>query len=480
MRREKFIEEYARSLNQGNAGLFVGAGLSMRAGYPSWKGLVRDMAGEIGLDVEQEPDLAGVVQYFLNRAGKTRTRLARVIKDELGPEKPIPRVLETLARLPLKIIWTTNYDTLLERAWGEQRLHLEVNTDKGHIINDDPAAHAQLYKMHGSVHSPSDVVIAKGDYENYRRERGEFLNLLHSHLVSRRLLFLGFSFTDPNLSQLFTLIRESFGDTPPEHYAVVLRPQRDGFKGRGSKANFEYAIRRHELWVEDLQNYGINSVELDDWNELDELIDAVERKLASSSVMVSGSYPDDADPSERHKIETIALSIGKLLARDGYRLVSGFGLVVGSAVLSGVVEEVYKSSIPNLEKCLFLRPFPRTIPAGQKRDKFYERYREDLIRQAGVCIYISGLKRQGNSVTTANGVLAEYEISKALGRIPIPIGATGGAAAEIWNAASADFGNIYGKMPRRLFDELNKPFPTTEKLVEAVDNILKWLKKNMI
>src|SRR6266446_3138308 len=174
MRKRDFIEAYAKSLLQGTAGLFIGAGLSIRAGYPSWRALVRDMADEIGLDVDQENDLAGVVQYFLNRAGKTRTRLARTIRDHFGEEKPIPAIFRTLARLPLRHIWTTNYDTLPERAWREQRKRLDVKSGDKDVPMENPWCHATLYKMHGTIEHPSEVIIAKSDYEAYRRTRPGF------------------------------------------------------------------------------------------------------------------------------------------------------------------------------------------------------------------------------------------------------------------------------------------------------------------
>ncbi|MES0022311.1 MULTISPECIES: SIR2 family protein [unclassified Mesorhizobium] len=481
MRHEKFIEEYVQALQQENAGLFVGAGLSTSAGYPSWKDLVHDLAEDIGLDVNLETDLPGVVQYFLNSAGRKRTRLASLISKEIGIDKRIPEILHTLARFPLKHIWTTNYDELLERAWREQRLFLEVNTTKQNLVINNPAAHAQLYKMHGTVGNPSDVVIAKGDYEGYRRERGEFLNLLHSHLVSRRMLFLGFSFTDPNLSQLFTLIRDSFGDMPPEHYAVVKRPQRGDFAGRGAKARFAYADRRHKLWVKDLENYGIQCIEVDAWAELDELMKAVEQRLAAASVMVSGSCPEvlpEGEPDYRRKIEAVAQGVGKFLIHENYRIVSGFGLVVGSATLSGALDELYRDVAPNLERRLFLRPFPQLIPPGQDRQEFYRRYREDLVRQAGACVFICGAKIDGNSVVVADGVIAEYDILKALGRTPIPIGATGGAAQKIWEAVNANFPAVFGTMPRRSFDILNDATAVPEQLIKAVGDILKWVRKN--
>lgn len=478
MRKADLIKVYSEAIIRGNAGLFIGAGLSLRAGYPSWRRLVKDMAEEVGLDVEREADLAGIVQYFLNRAGKTRTRLARTITDHFGDEKSIPAVFRILARLPLRHIWTSNYDTLAERGWREQRKQLDVKSRDKDLIHESPWAHATLYKMHGTVEHPSEVVIAKGDYESYRRTRPGFLHLLTGHLVSRRLLFLGISFTDPNLNHLFTVMREAFDDTPPEHFTIVHIPKRNEYR---TATLFKYAKRRHALWVEDLLNYGIQAIEVEEYEEIDEILEGIERRLSIRSVLVSGSFPDTRDPADvdqRTKIEQTAHAIGRMLAHRDYRLVSGFGLVVGSAALSGALDEFNRQATPNFERNLFLRPFPQLVPAGVKPKDYYSHYREDLVAQAGACIFIAGFNDRGGRRVAADGVIKEFEVAAAASRVPIPIAATGGAAAEIWRIVQADYRRYYGSMPKRLLNALNNTTASAERLAKAVENILAWLKQN--
>ena len=481
MKREKFIDLYVQEIDQGRAGLFIGAGLSMKAGYPSWKTLVTEMAEELGLDIEREHDLAGLVQFSLNKAGRVRTRLTSIISENFSEHRPVPEVFRTLARLPIKSVWTTNYDELIERAWAAQRLRMDIKTENHQLAADNPAAHAVLYKMHGTITDPSRVVIARADYETYRHERGDFINLLHSHLVSRSLLFLGISFTDPNLHYLFTLIREAFRDSPRQHFAVVRRPQRDGYSGKGAKRDYEYDLRRHEFWVDDLQNYGIQCVEVADWDEIDILMEAVERRISFGSVMISGSYPDGLDPDlagARARIEAIARGVGAYLARDGRRLVSGYGLVVGSAALTGMLDELYREEAPNLERRLFLRPFPQIVPEGVDRGVHFRRYREDLVRQAGICIIVAGATLSDDGLVPAKGVEEEYEMMRALDRIPVPVGSTGGAAEEIWRLVDRDYKVVFGKMPRKLFEALNDHGLDTQDMVRAVGAVVEWLGKN--
>ena len=190
MKRAEFIRCWSQSLDQGSAAVFIGAGLSRRANYPDWRTLLKDIAKELGLDIKQEYDLAAVAQYSLNRTTGKRTKLGKLIIDHFPPKHDAPPPFRILARLPLRHVWTTNYDTLIEVAWGQERKQLDIKSRNDDLGQDKPWAHAILYKMHGSVDHPTEVVIAKDDYEMYRRIRPGFLQVLTGQLVSKQFLFL--------------------------------------------------------------------------------------------------------------------------------------------------------------------------------------------------------------------------------------------------------------------------------------------------
>jgi hypothetical protein len=78
--RADFVTTYARALRLGDAIAFVGAGLSKPAGYPDWRGLVRVMAREMGLNVDEAHDLPALVQFFLTEEGQ-RGRLNAILND---------------------------------------------------------------------------------------------------------------------------------------------------------------------------------------------------------------------------------------------------------------------------------------------------------------------------------------------------------------------------------------------------------------
>jgi hypothetical protein len=117
--------------------------------------LLSDIADELGLDIDAEHDLAAVAQYSLNKATGKRNALAKLIIDHSPPRSDAPEPLRILARLPIRHVWTTNYDTLAEAAWGQERKLLDVKSRNSDLGVDKPWAHSILYKMHGSVDHPA-------------------------------------------------------------------------------------------------------------------------------------------------------------------------------------------------------------------------------------------------------------------------------------------------------------------------------------
>ena len=136
---------------------------------------------------------------------------------------------------------------------------------------------------------------------------------------------------------------------------------------------------RHALWVQDLQRYGIQCIEVDEYEDIDEILHAVELRLAGRSVFVSGSLPLSADADQRSYVEAVAREVGHVIAEHEKRLVSGFGLVVGSAVVAGALSVILDEHAPNLEKSLLLRPFPQEPPSGLHMKEFQRRYRDGMI-----------------------------------------------------------------------------------------------------
>lgn len=425
--RTRFLREFSSSLHKGHGAVFVGAGVSMAAGYPSWSSLLREIGEELGIRSSEIHDLAALAQWHILESGGA-TGVRNVIKAEIGKSLPLPTTVQTLARLPVRHIWTTNYDRLVERAYEQICKPLDVVSSDKDLVLRATAGATRLYKMHGSVDRLDDIVISTEDYELYRSKRGAFLPLLQAHLSSMSVLFVGMSLTDPNIRHVLSLIKESFRDAPPEHFAIVRPPKREDYK---SEDEFVARSAQHRLWTKDLKRYGLLAVEIDDYDEVPNLLRQVERRVAAKRVWISGSWPLTSTDDSVAGVYNLSEKLGHMIGSNDLDLVSGAGLLVGSASIAGFIEALRGGGGWDIDRRLIVRPFPQPL-AGKQPDKAqWTSLRKELARQAGIVIFIGGLKDDGGVLISAEGVREEYKLALEAGAFIIPIGAFGGVAKEI-------------------------------------------------
>lgn len=419
--RARLLKEYPEALDDDRGTIFVGAGVSMAAGYPSWVELLKDIGDELGVSSSDIHDLAALAQWSIQESGSA-TRVRNVIREHIGKILPVPASLKTIARFPIRHIWTTNYDRLIERAFEEISRPVDpISAPSDLSLKTTPGA-VHLYKMHGSVDRLDDVVISTDDYELYRRRRGAFLPLLQAHLTSTSMLFVGISFTDPNIKHVLSLIRDRFVDAPPEHFAIVRPPQRDQSK---TSAEYEGKFRQHSLWAKDLRRYGLVAVEIENYDEVPGLLREIERRVARRRVWISGSWPVEGDS---RKIYELSQGVGREIGAMGLTLVSGAGLVVGSASLAGFLASLRNGGGWDLERRLIARPFPQPLLGSEPDRSQWVALREEMARLSGFVVVLGGAKFEGGSLTPASGVLEEVELAQRNGAFILPVGASGGAA----------------------------------------------------
>jgi hypothetical protein len=472
-----FMNEYLKALEQGAAALFAGAGLSKPSGFVDWKELMRDIADELSLSVDEEKDLISIAQFHVNKFG-SRAKLNSLLIEEFTKDAKPTENHALIADLPLDTVWTTNYDTLLEDAFAKAGKRVDRKTTKENLAQTKLNRDVVLYKMHGDVEQPQDAVLTKDDYESYNESRQLFTTKLQGDLISRTFLFLGFSFDDPNIEYILSRIRTLIGQkNQRQHFCVMRRIPKP--KGRGKKlAVYEYEKTKQELRLADLKRFGIQVVLIDDYREIRDILRDLHRDVYRRSVFISGSAHDYA-PLGREHVERLSHGLGREIIRREYNLVSGMGLGIGGMVALGALEELY-----TLERGIsansrtVLRPFPQEPPEGLSQKAFWTKYREDMISKAGFAVFLCGNKLADGEVVVADGVLEEWEIAKRMGKYPIPIGATGHAARQIWEEVTASLDAFYPKGGvRQHFKTLGDENSSDGQLLDAVFSIIKRIVK---
>lgn len=425
---DHFVRDFVKELREDNAAVFAGAGFSAPAGFVNWRDLLRPVAEELHLDIEREHDLVAIAQYHFNENGGNRHRLNQLLIDQLTVGAGPTENHRTLARLPISTYWTTNYDQLIEQALREAGKTPDVKYTNEHLAVTRPRRDAVIYKMHGDVDHPNEAVLLKDDYENYHLKRGAYLNALSGDLVSKTFLFLGFSFTDPNLDYVLSRIRITFRENQRRHFCIFKRRIKLPDE---SDAEFEHAQVKQRLAIADLKRFNIRTLLIDDFPEITDILTRIERAYRARTIFVSGSAAEYGEWNAA-ACETFLRDLSSALVQQGYRLVTGMGVGVGDAVITGAIGEVYRHRKGHLEDSLVMRPFPRANPDPAERARLWEKYRQELASEAGICLVVFGNKAEDGAIALAGGVRREVEIAREKGLAVMPIGGTGYVAQEVW------------------------------------------------
>lgn len=470
-----FYKTFLNSLDAGDAAIFIGAGMSRPSGFVDWKELLREVAEEVGLDVDKESDLIAVAQYHLN-AKSNRARLNQKLIEEFTKDAKPSENHRLIASLSIRSIWTSNYDTLIEDAFKELQKRPDVKSTQPNLSQSVPGRDVTIYKMHGDISQPQDAVLTKDDYETYATKRGLFIEKLQGDLVSKTFLFLGFSFTDPNIDYILARLRVFLGQNPREHFCIMRQPHKPkGGTKTKAYAQYEYDKRKHDLRIADLSRYGITSLNIDEYSEITDVLRELNRRGHRKDIFVSGSAYD-FDPFGQKRLEGLARLIGSEIIRRNYNLTSGFGLGIGGAVIIGAMEALYEQEKGRQEGRTNLRPFPQVAPGTMTKQEFNTKYRKDMISQVGAVIFIAGNKLDSatGKVSEATGVNEEFRIAKQSKRLPIPVGATGHAAAKIWNDVTSNLAAFF-PLPNKVkkyFDIIGNASKSNDEIVQAVFAII--------
>ncbi|NQT92849.1 MAG: SIR2 family protein, partial [Lentisphaerae bacterium] len=140
------------------------------------------------------------------------------IRDEDYRPGPLHRILLSL---PWSDVFTTNYDTLLERA--RTSVH-ERNYELIQTVQDIPhRMKPRIVKLHGSFPSHRPFIITEEDYRTYPTRFAPFVNMVQQSIMENSLCLVGFSGDDPNFLYWSGWVRDNLGDaTPPIYLCGIL------------------------------------------------------------------------------------------------------------------------------------------------------------------------------------------------------------------------------------------------------------------
>lgn len=194
--------QLAERIVASNTVLFLGAGASMPSGCPSGSELAVQLAAKLDPGKAYAPDLTETASILELRYG--RRALVDATAQLVGTSVPVGGLL-ALPDFEWPVVYTTNFDTLIEQAYKQRgRECVPVRSDFDYPRLETERG-TPLFKLHGCVTNDrawghrASMILTEEDYESFRQYREILHRRLSLDLVSRPLLFVGYSLSDPHV-----------------------------------------------------------------------------------------------------------------------------------------------------------------------------------------------------------------------------------------------------------------------------------------
>ncbi|MBN1349939.1 SIR2 family protein [candidate division KSB1 bacterium] len=226
-------KELIEKIKQKKCVLFLGSGLSVAAGYPDWHGLMEKMIEQMhesisAEDLEelnallQKHDYLQIASHFkaLVNPQEYTDFLTKIFSaDHIRPTENHLQIV----RLHFPCIITTNYDKLVESAYYEinhvmPRIRHHQSDDLGSLLSSD---NFFIFKSHGVIDDIGSIILTRQDYNRLIYDNQAYRTFIEALLVSRNLLFVGFSLNDPDFNLFSDYLSHIYQGHLPRSYALL-------------------------------------------------------------------------------------------------------------------------------------------------------------------------------------------------------------------------------------------------------------------
>lgn len=215
------------AIESGNCVLFVGAGIGydMKDPFgndvPDGNALTKEIADHFKIDTDST-DLAKVSQIATLR--RSRAELDDFLRRRLANVEPKESV-KWLATIRWKAIYTTNYDSGIERAYEHNPSPLQTPLSISatqQLIDFDTRFQVPIFHIHGALFGAyQNIVITQDDYTTFRERRRMLFERLKLQFATSTFLYIGYSHRDANWQLVWQELTSEFAPSKlPVSYRI--------------------------------------------------------------------------------------------------------------------------------------------------------------------------------------------------------------------------------------------------------------------
>ena len=221
--RIRHVKEALWRPGAGGASVMVGSGFSRNAELkapgshppPDWAEVASAMHAKLHPAAASTLDAVAIAQAYADEFG--RAELHGFLREQVRDDDMEPGELhQRLLALPWADVFTTNWDTLLERT---RDLTIKPSYSVVRAAHELPLSkRPRILKLHGSLPAHFPLIATKEDYRDYPREYAAFVNTAQQAMMETLFVLLGFSGDDPNFNAWLEWVRKELGPWAPKMY----------------------------------------------------------------------------------------------------------------------------------------------------------------------------------------------------------------------------------------------------------------------
>lgn len=229
------FEQLANCIIDGSIVPFIGAGLSVECGFPTWKNHLIEQGKTCGLNNDHVLELLnnGYYETVIEEieAKGYRDAFIQEIKDAFSKIGKITPTILRLSELFTDTLITTNYDHILQQAYDTGEASNIQLLDSSNILDKPEIDKTTIIKLHGDIKQPGRCIISNNQYnEAYGNGNLDLTKpipkVLSYHYRTSSLLFLGCSLNRDRTMEVFQAVKDEMGDTDrPQHFSLESMPE---------------------------------------------------------------------------------------------------------------------------------------------------------------------------------------------------------------------------------------------------------------